>query len=263
MALVLTLLSLLAAGNAQTREPASVTTGAQPATWLEIDPGQIEVGTFYSGTTVRVEGVIPVGYEAAVACVGKADTIELKKKGRIFGILWMNVGDVEFPDVPSFYVLNTSTNLSELAPSPVLNGLQVGYPAIEARTTRPGGDDEKHQLFQELLKLKESERLYSLNEEGVRLGPEEEGAVHLSAQCFMPAKAPSGNYDVRLFVFQGGRGELLHTKRLGVAQVGATAFISILAQRHGLLYGVLAVVIALVVGLLTGFVFGLSSKTGH
>ena len=175
----------------------------------------------------------------------------------------MNVADVSFQDVPSFYVLNTSTKLSELAPAPMLNELQVGYPAIEARTTRLAEEGEKHELFQELLKLKESERLYSFNEGGVQLGPEERGAVHLSAQCFMPAKAPSGDYDVRLFVFRGGRGELLHTVRLGVAQVGATAFISSLAQHRGLLYGVLAVVIALVVGLLTGFVFGLASKTGH
>ena len=261
MALLLTLLGLLAA-KAQIREPASIAAGPQAASILEIDPHRIEVGTFYSGTTVRVEGSIPAGYEAAVACVGKADTIELKKKARVLGILWMNVGDVVFRDVPSFYVLNTSTRLSELAPPPILEGLQVGYQAIEARTIRSALNGERHELFQELLKLKESERLFSYNEEGVRLR-HEEGALHLSARCFMPAKAPSGTYEVRLFVFQGGRGELLHTARLVVAPVGATAFISSLVQHHGLLYGVLAVVIALVVGLLTGFVFGLLSKTGH
>lgn len=263
MTLLLTLLSLLVAADAQTREPGTVTTEPQPATWLKIDPRQIEVRTFYSGTTVGVEGVIPVGYEAAVACVGKTDTIELKKKGRVLGILWMNVGDVVFEDVPSFYVLNTSTKLSALASPPILKELQIGYPAIEAQTIRSAVDRERHELFQELLKLKESERLYSYEEGGVQLEPEEEGAVRLWAQCFLPAKAPSGNYDVRLFVFQGGRGELLHNVRLGVTQVGATAFISSLAQHRGLLYGVLAVVIALVVGLLTGFVFGLVSKTGH
>lgn len=262
MVLLLTLLNLLAA-EAQLRYPASVATLSQSATMLEIEPNHIEVGTFYSGTTVRVEGAIPTGYEAAIACVGKADTIELKKKGRVLGILWMNVGDVVFQDVPSFYVLNTSTKLSELAPPPILERLQVGYPAIEARTTRSAIEGEKHELFQELLKLKESERLYSYDEDGVRLRPGRGGTVHFSAQCFMPAKAPSGDYDVRLFVFQGGRGRLLHTVRLEVAPIGATAFISSLAQHDGLLYGVLAVIIALVVGLFTGFVFGLASKTGH
>jgi uncharacterized iron-regulated membrane protein len=87
--------------------------------------------------------------------------------------------------------------------------------------------------------------------------------MQLSAQCHLPAKAPSGDYEVRLFVFNAGRGELLHIARLQVRPVGATAFISSLAQHQGLLYGVVAVIIALVVGLLTGFVFGLAAKTGH
>lgn len=265
MALLLTLLGLLSASNAQVAEPApaSIASGTQLHTWLEIDPGEIEVGSFYGGTTVSLEGAIPIGYKAAVACVGRAGTVELKKKGRVLGILWVNVGDVVLRDVPSVYVLNTSTNLTELAAPAILNELGVGYQAIGARATRSLKKGDKQELFQELLKLKESERLYSSDQEGVRLGPEEGGAVRFSAQCFLPAKAPSGDYDIRLFIFQGGRGELVNTVRMAVTPVGATAFISSLAQRYGLLYGVLAVVIALAVGLVTGLVFGLLAKTGH
>lgn len=265
MTALLTLLGLLVSAVAQVPKPASAgaATGPQPATWLKIDPTQIDVGTFYNGTTVSVEGAIPAGYDAAVACIGKADAVELKEKGRVLGILWMNVGDVVFEHVPSVYVLSTSKRLAELAPLPILDELQVGYRAIESRATRSLEDGDQHKLFGELLKLKESERLYSYSEGEVRLGPAEGGAEHLSAQCFLPAKAPSGEYDIRLFIFKEGRGELLHVARLQATPVGATAFISSLAQRQGLLYGVLAVVIALVVGLFTGFVFGLLAKTGH
>lgn len=261
----LTLVGLLVSAVLQV--PASLSVGAvsgfQRDTWMTIDPTEVGVGTFYSGTTVSVEGVIPAGHGAAVACVGKAGPVELKRKGRVLGILWMNVGDVAFEDVPSVYVLSTSGRLTELAPRPVLQELQVGYGALEARATRSLEDGDAQGMFGELLKLKESERLYSYNEGGVRLGPEEGGAVHVSARCLLPARAPSGEYEIRLLVFKEGRGELLHVARLNLTHVGATAFISSLARRHGLLYGVLAVVIALVVGLLTGFVFGLAGKTGH
>jgi hypothetical protein len=74
---------------------------------------------------------------------------------------------------------------------------------------------------------------------------------------------PWGEYQVRLFGFRAGRGELLRAERLSVAPVGLTARVSTLAQSHGLLYGIVAVVIALGVGLLTGLAFGLVSKEGH
>lgn len=265
MAAFLTLLVLLASAFVQVLEPASAraAVGSQPATWLEIDPTRVDVGTFYNGVTVSVKGAIPAGYDAAVICVGKAGTVELKKKGRVLGILWMNVGEVVFESVPSVYVLSTSRSLAELASPPTLEDLRVGYGALESRATRFLEDGDQHGSFRELLKLKESERLYSYDEGGVRLGPEEGGAVPVSAQCFLPAKAPSEEYEVRLLVFKDGQGELLHVARLQVTPVGATAFISSLAERHGLLYGVLAVLFALVVGLFTGFVFGLLTKTGH
>ncbi len=265
MAALLTLLGLLVSAAVPEPEPApvSVAIRQQTPTGLEIEPTVIEVGTFYGGATVNVEGAIPVGYDVAVACVGRAKTVELKKKGRVLGILWMNVGDVVFEGVPSVYLLNTSKKLAELAPPAVLQELQVGYPALESRATRSLEDRDERDLFDELLKLKESERLYLYDEAGVRVGPDDGGTMPISAQCFLPAKAPSGEYEVRLIVFKEGRGEVRHVERLQVNPVGATAFVSSLAERHGLLYGVLAVIIALVVGLLTGFVFGLSAKTGH
>jgi uncharacterized protein (TIGR02186 family) len=265
MVALLTLLGLLVSAAVQEPEPASFSVAIRQRshTWLEINPTAINVGTFYGGATVHVEGAIPVGYDVAVACVGKAETVELKKKGRVLGILWMNVGDVVFENVPSVYLLSTSKKLAELAPPPVLQELQVGYAVLESRATRSLEYGDERESFGELLKLKESERLYLYDEVGVRLGSEDGGTVPISAQCFLPAKAPSGEYEVRLIVFKEGRGELLHVARLQVNPVGATAFISSLAQRHGLLYGVLAVLIALIFGLLTGFVFGLSAKAGH
>jgi uncharacterized protein (TIGR02186 family) len=265
MAALLTFLGLLVSATLQVPQPTSAGAAAQPQipSSMTIDPTEVGVGTFYSGTTVSVEGVIPAGYDAAIACVGRARPVELKKKGRVLGILWMNVGDVAFENVPSVYLLSTSRRLAELAPPPILQELQVGYQAIESMGTRSLENGDTHGTFGELLKLKESERLYSYNEGGVSLGPEEGGTVHVSAQCFLPARAPSGEYEIRLLGFREGRGELLHVARLHLTPVGATAFISSLAQRHGLLYGILAVVIALVVGLLTGFVFGLAAKTGH
>jgi len=258
-------LSLVLLAVVQLAQPVPAVPATEPesATWVRIDPAEIVLDMFYGGTTVHVKGGVPAGYDVAVDCVGKKDTVELKKKGKVFGILWMNVGDVDFRNVPSIYLLSTSGKLDTLAPPTTLEQLGVGYRALESGSCDSLQSEEKHRLFRELLKLKESEKLYAFNEAGVQLEPGENETVHLSARFFLPPKAPAGEYEVRLFGFKEGQGRLLRTERLRLRRVGVTAFIFSLAQRYGLLYGVLAVVVALVVGLLTGFVFGLGSKNGH
>jgi hypothetical protein len=230
---------------------------------MRIDPTEIGVGLFYKGASVHVEGVIPAGYDAAILCRGQESSVELKRKGKVGGFLWMNVAEVVFEDVPSLYLLSTSSALAKLAPPSVLEELEVGYPALESRALRSSARTAQEGDFREFLKLKESEKLYSYEVGRMNFEPRPDGAIHVSAECWLPTKAPWGEYEVRLFGFEAGRGELLGTERLQLGPVGVTARVSALATRHGLLYGILAVLIALGVGLLTGLAFGLASKKGH
>jgi uncharacterized protein (TIGR02186 family) len=254
---------ILAATALFARPAGGEAAGPGPAVGLRIDPPEVRLGLFYGGTDVRVEAAVPAGLDVAVLCVGREDRIEMKKKGKVWGILWMNVGEVAFDKVPSLYVLNTSRKLADLAALPVLEELGVGYPALEAQALGPGGAPEDHQLFRELLLLKESEGLFSVDQGGIGVEPEVSGSAHVSSKCFLPAKTPMGEIEVRVYGFSGGRGRLLDSGRLRISPGGVNMFITSLAGRHGLLYGILAVVIAIVVGLGTGLVFGLGSKKGH
>ena len=262
---LLTMFSLLLCGVIQVvlPAPADAAPGSEPAVSMKVDPTEIPVGLFYSGATVHVEGTIPAGYEAAVLCSGEEDSVELKIKGKVLRFLWMNIGEVVLEDVPSVYLLSTSGPLPDLAPPPVLGELGVGYPALQSRAARSPEQMESDGNFGEFLKLKESENLYSCDEGGVRLEPEPSGAMRVSSECSLPSKVPWGEYEVQLFGFKAGKGELLHSERLHVAPAGVTASVSNLARNHGLLYGILAVLIALGVGLLTGLAFGLVSKKGN
>ena len=152
------LLAALAAPGAATLRPESIVS-------MKIDPTEIPVDMFYSGATVYVEGTIPVGYDAAILCSGEEDSVKLKKKGKVLGFLWMSVGDVFFENVPSIYLLSTSSPLPDLAPPPALEKLGVGYPALESRVVESSDQAELERDFGKFLKLKESENLYSYREE--------------------------------------------------------------------------------------------------
>lgn len=251
--------ALLVAASA----PAIAAPQPESAIWMRIDPTEIGVDLFYDGAAVHVEGVIPAGYDAAILCRGEEGPVELKRKGKFAGILWMNVAEVVLENVPSLYLLRTSRALAELAPPPVLEELGVGYAALEPKALRSPGRTAQHGDFREFVKLKESEKLYSYEEGGAKVEPGPNQSMRVSADCSLPAKARWGEYEVHLFGFKAGRGKLLRTERLRLGPVGVTARVSTLAERHGLLYGILAVLFALGVGLLTGLAFGLVSKKGH
>jgi uncharacterized protein (TIGR02186 family) len=228
-----------------------------PRAAIQLVPEQVRANLFFNGVELEVQGTVLPGYEVAVLCIGKANHLALRRKGKVWGVLWMNVGDVVFDRIPSLYLLSTSAPLAGLAPAAVLKQLGIGYPALASQN----GDDQSS--FQELLKIKEKEGIFAVHEGAVKLVPGAGGVRQVRAECALPSTVPVDTYDVQLFGFKEGTGELLCSKPMEVKQVGVAQFISSLVQSRPLLHGFFAVIVAVAAGLLTGFVFGGSSKKPH
>ncbi len=230
---------------------------------LHLSPNVVQIEMLYSGTNIKVSSEIPTGYDAVITCRGKESPIELKRKGKALGLLWMNVGDVKFEHVPVLYLLKSSKPLKELAPKEQLEKNGIGFNALAFKTSSKEQDLDEDSLFTELVKLKKSEGLFGMEEGGVTLSDENNGMSKVEAEFHLSAKTAPGTYEFNLFIFKQGHGELFQTAELEVMQVGTSEFISSLAHEHGLLYGILAAIIAIIVGLLTGVAFSLGSKSGH
>ncbi|MEJ2215981.1 MAG: TIGR02186 family protein [Gemmatimonadota bacterium] len=227
---------------------------------INVDPAEVSAGMFYTGATVHVSAVVPLGAEVAMVCLDEGHPVKLKKKGKALGVIWMNVADVSFGEVPDLYLLRTSNRLDRLAGPAALADLALGYAALQARAD-PGPGAEA--LFGELTRLKQRDRLWHVSEGSVHLQPAGSGMALATADFALPAKAPPGAYQVLVYAFRDGTGELAAEGSLRIRQVGVAAFISTLATGQGFLYGGLAALIAVIVGLATGVVFGLGSKGGH
>ena len=228
---------------------------------VTVEPARVEMTMFYSGSGVHVRARVPAGAQVAILLTGRERDLDLKRKGKVFGIIWMNVADVHFEAVPSLYHLRTTCTLAQLAPPEVLERLGLGLDALGSRSARALADPS---LFRELARLEWRDGLWDVTEAAVTLGaPRADGTTLAEADFLLPARTPPGEYRVRVYTFAGGEAELAGEAGLRVEQAGVAALISDLARRHGLLYGILAVVAAGAAGLLTGVVFGLGSKKGH
>ncbi len=245
--------------------PAIAASASDPATSpsLGIDPVDVPVTMFYRGTLVRVDATIPSHGDVAVVCAGREGEVDLKQKGKVWGFLWMNVGEAHLEHVPGFYDVVSTRPLESLAATAALADLGVGVEAIESRVVPDPADGAGRRLLAELVKLKQHEGLYRTTTADIRVEPLADGLERVSASFWLPAKAPFGSYEVSLVAFDGGAGQVLTTGAFTVRTVGLAAFMSNLSRQHGLLFGILAVLVAIVVGLLTGVVFGLGSKKAH
>lgn len=225
---------------------------------VSVEPDHVGIDLQFGGADVTVRAEIPAGYEAGVRLMGARQRVELKRKGRIWGVLWTGVEEVSLDDVPTAYMLSTSVPLPDLAGADDLAGQDLGYAAL-VRDAGPEGD-----VFRELIKLKQREGLYAESVGDLTLtagsGPD---TATLVASFRLPARIPAGTYAIDVFGFRGGRIHAVGSATVEVEQVGLARALHGLAMQHGLLYGCAAVVIAILAGLATGLVFGLRSGKGH
>lgn len=220
---------------------------------LKVLPSQVEIGAFFRGHRVTVEAMIPQGAEAVMEVVGQAGDEHLMRKGRE-GVLWLNVGEIEFHGAPSLYmVMSTNPKLLEAAAA----AEPWGYPALKTRMTLSGlgQDPQRDEFFEQFLKLKESEGLYTTFQEPIKTSPATGGLVPVKGEFQLPTNVRPGRYEVCLSVIQEGRITAKECGELKVMMVGFPAMIATLAYQHGAIYGILAVVIAIITGFAIGFIF--------
>jgi uncharacterized protein (TIGR02186 family) len=226
-----------------------------------VQPKTIRIGSFFSGGQVTVRGVVPAGDRVALRILGPRGQLVLMKKGRVVG-LWMNVGQVTFQDVPQVYLLWTSGKLSSLGSETDLQAWKLDYASLLSGALPQKNREEEARLLWELIKLKEEDRLYQINEGTVQIKPLEPGAwEQVDAVLSLPAKIEPGAYVLEMIAFQEGKGRLIHSSTLEVKLAGFPALVSDFSARQGLWYGILAVIVATLSGLIIGIVF--SSRGGH
>jgi hypothetical protein len=229
---------------------------------LNIEPDRIQVGFFYGGQKISVKANVPAGCNVLLKVNGATRTLDLKKKGKVLGFLWMNVGEVVYEDVPGLYIIRSSYKLTDLAPANVLQQLGISYGALKSKIVK-APDGEAGMLFGDLIKLKEGEGLFTIVEGGICHAPMPGGREQIATEFFLPPKAPVGEYLVELYGFKDGSGTLLGSGSFTLEQDHLIQFITSMVGHHGLLYGCLSVMIAIVAGLLTGVIFGLGKGKAH
>ena len=241
-----------------------VSVGAEGTVQLTVTPGLVNIGAFYNGTTITATGTVPAESHVIVRFLGSSCDLHMKQKGKLFGIMWMNLDSLIFRGVPSVCIVSSAQDLDNLAQTaggewPVIKDLRLAGLQQNARVESNGGDQVK--AFEELIKLKNNEGLYLETSGNISYGEAINGQKSFRVEIRVPSRLSPGKYVVELAAVNGG--ELIaHAEQpVTVNLVGFPALLSKLAFGHAALYGILATIIALLAGLAIGMVF--DSKGAH
>ena len=219
---------------------------------------EIQVGINYRGDRIEFFGTL--GDSGADAVIVKlrspAETVKLNQKGRV-GPVWMNVKQHTVESVPFIYQISASDRLDQILSPELKQKLGIGFEALKEKmvihTTKGEAEPADAEIvFQGLLKLKQKEGLYKIDEENrIKI---KQGVLFRHCIVF-PAASKEGDYLVETYLFRQGRLLQTVTDTIHVKKVGLEAKLVRWAQERPKLYGLCAVVIALGAGLLVGFIF--------
>jgi len=188
-------------------------------------------------------------FHVVVVVIGPTQNRVAREKTNFFGV-WLNSGQVEFTNFPSYFHVLSSGRLSEIADITTLTTNSI---LPESHTlVVDGADWWNGAIFgRELVRLMTEQGLFGVQENGVNFLSEN---VY-SARLTLPSNAPPGPYLALTYVFKNGEIITRKSEGFAVRKIGFERFLALSAVQQPLLYGLVCVVLALFTGWAGGVLF--------
>ena len=242
-------------------------TPREPLT-CKVTPEAVQVGLFYNGANLRVEGVAAAGSKVIVTVVGSDREERFNRKAR-FGPVWISSGRVKISGVPSLFLRFSTEPVAAMLSCEAIARRRLDEASLMARMhIEPRSRDDRGDaaIRGDYLALKRSEGGYSFGNSGVVM--DQAGECRRFALEFRwPKRAPPAKYEVRVYEVAGGEVVREVAVPLPVVRTGFPAWMAGLAENRASLYGLTAILFGALAGFgidfLTTRIFGKKRAAGH
>ncbi len=216
----------------------------------------IKIDFLYHGSTLSIRGVSDPGTDLVVKIASAEGHQALKKKGKVGGLLWMNVGELKFDHVPNFYAIHSTKKLEDILGTEEINKYVLGYAALERHVdiSPVSSVEEKDRWFREFVKYKESSKLFATSSGTISL-TNKDGKQNYYVLTEWPYQAPPGGYLVTVYAVKGGRVLEKAEANVTVEQAGVVKTLSGMARERASIYGLISILAALGAGFGVGLIF--------
>ncbi len=217
----------------------------------------ITIDFFYHGGTVGVKGMSDPGRDLVIKITSPEGHQILKKKGKVAGVLWMNVGTLSFERTPNFYEVFSTKKLDDMMTQQEREKYNLGYAALQKsiEVSPCANDEEKTQWFNEFVKYKEASKLYLTSDGKIETTKLPDGHEEYYILTNWPHQAAPGEYTVSVYAVKDGKVVEQAESHVKVEQVGMVKTLATMAKDSAVFYGFLSVGIALGAGFGVGLIF--------
>lgn len=230
---------------------------------IKANHDHIKINFFYHGDEVTVSGSSDANADIIVKITSPEVHQIMKKKGKVAGLLWMNVGTLNFEHIPNLYMLYSSGRLEEILSREEMDKYIIGYPSLFKRVEIHPVDNEadKERWFREFVKFKEASKLYNVAENSVSItkGGEvtktQSGLQDYHLRIAWPYQAPPGEYTITVYAVKDKRVIESAEAKVRVEQVGGVKILADMAKNNSILYGIISIVVAVAAGFGVGMIF--------
>jgi len=234
--------------------------GAAPASAMltaKANHDHITIDFFYHGSTVSVKGLSEPGVDLVIKFTSPEGHQVLKQKGKIGGVLWMNVGQLKFEKTPNFYAVYSTKKLDDMLGREEREKYLLGYPALakHIEISPVKNEEEKAKWFEEFVKFKESSNVYRTSFGKINTTATADGKQEYFILTDWPYQAAPGDYLMSVYAVKNGKVVEQAGAKVNVEQVGVVKTLATMAKNKAAFYGLLSIGIALGAGFGVGLVF--------
>ncbi|MDD1751074.1 MAG: TIGR02186 family protein [Methanothrix sp.] len=217
----------------------------------------ITIDFFYHGSSVSVKGESDPGVDLIVKITSPEGHQVLKQKGKVGGVLWMNVGQLKFENTPNMYEVFSTKKIDDILTQEEREKYVIGYEALakHVEVNPVANETDKIKWFNEFVKFKEDSRVYVASSGNITTTTLQNGRQEYYILTDWPYQAAPGDYLVTVYAAKNGKVIEQATAKVNVEQIGMVKTLATMARSSAVFYGFLSVGIALGAGFGVGMVF--------
>ncbi|WP_293880274.1 TIGR02186 family protein [Sphingomonas sp.] len=225
------------------------------------DVSQNEVEIIYSftgaelllfGAIVYPGGRVPDGHtDVAVVLKGPPQSILVREKQKIGGLIWANADSARFRSAPTFYAIASSRPLQMLIDERTAAIYELGLGNVHLSPASSALPAEQRRFETGFVDLRGRSGLYVSHPSSVTI---RQGVLY-RARIAIPARVPVGRYTAETFLIRDGKVIAAATRDIDIRKSGFERFIATAATHWPFTYGMVAVLLSLAFGWAAGAIF--------
>jgi uncharacterized protein (TIGR02186 family) len=217
----------------------------------------ITIDFFYHGSTVSVRGESDPGVDLVIKIASPEGHQVLKQKGKVAGVLWMNVGELKFENTPNFYEVFSTKKVEDILSREEQERNVLGYAALakHVEITPVANEEEKTKWFDEFVKFKQDGNVYATSSGNIEVTTNASGRQEYYINTAWPYQAQPGDYLVTVYAVKDNKVIEQATSNVNVAQIGMVKTLATMAKDTPAIYGFLSIGVALGAGFGVSLVF--------